>query len=131
MKHMTLEELKTLTMPVKLVCCDGYFRTPAKEIVVLSSTPDDNNLIPILGDDNIYSLLYTGSLHHYALHKQPNTKRFYERVGRQTWVADDGQMHSGLTQLGCDIKACDYFKTGRYFDWDMDSNKIIGKVEEE
>ena len=62
---------------------------------------------------------------------EPNIKRFYERVGLIAWISDDGQMHNGLTKLGCDIKACDYFKTGRYFDWDIDANKIVGKVEVE
>lgn len=130
MKPMTLEELQTLIMPVELVCFDGVCPTDYHEITVLASTPDKANYLPISAN-GLYGILYAETLKHYASHKQPIIKRFYEYVGSRKWYSDDGYSFDVLSVYKSSFDTNSLLKTGRYFYWDMDANKIIGKVEVE
>lgn len=129
-QRMTIEELGTLTLPTILECCDGYFNSIASTIEVFSSEIDKNGYLPIKTKDGRWATLFAENLQHYTS-KKPAPKRFYERVGLLDWISDDEQVHNGICIVGVGCYSSRLIKTGRYFDWDINANKIVGKVEVE
>ena len=133
-ERLTIEEIQALpkdAFPIIVTCDDGYSIGACSRITILSPLLIGLNSLAMVNKNGMITSIRIDALSHYpSLKPEPNTKRFYERVGTSFWVSDDGDAHNGVrSNKTTDVTT--RLKTGRYFDWDMDSNKIVGKVEVE
>ncbi len=78
--RMTIEELKTLTLPVTLECDDGYFTVNYEKITVLGI---GDTKIFIKDKYDIETTFLVKDLHHYPSFKQPKRK---VKKTRDAWI---------------------------------------------
>ena len=133
-QRLSIEELQAMpkeAFPVTVECDDGAFVSNCKRVVILSPIVDATNKLAITNFYGNYSALAAVELVHYpSLKPEPKIERFFEYLGAIHWYSEDKLKYfNGFSVFDtCGVSA-DLIKTGRYFDWDMDNNCIIGKVE--
>ena len=133
-ERLTIEEIQALpkdAFPFTVTCDDGFYTKRMKTITFISADVDKEDYLIAINSDGIWEPVSDHLLCHYPSLKEPKTNRFYELVGHTNWYSDCGLWLFGIDgarPTSGKLDLSDDIKTGRFFDWDMDANKIVGKV---
>lgn len=131
--RLTIEEIKNIPMsefPITVECDDGFYTDFLRVITLITNVANAAGMITIVNDSGYYEHMMDDHLMHFPSLKQPRIERFYEYTNCAYWYnKDDKRLMSdgSLSQLHSDNSSS--FKTGRYFDYDLDEKKIVGKVQ--
>ena len=133
-ERLTIEELQAMpkeAFPVTVTCDDGHFKKHMETLTFLNATIDKSGSLIALGGDGYWTSVSSDSIHRYpSLKPEPKIERFFEYIGSIYWYSEGKLKYfNGFSVFDtCGVSAA-LIKTGRYFDWDMDNNCIVGKVE--
>ena len=118
---MTLDELKELELPAKLVCCDGYYEVPYRHVTV---TAFNERYMLVIANNDLNDFLSTQALVHYK--PAPKMKRIVVERWISIYPGDEVYMYSSKENADLsaskDRIACEHIK----FEYEI--NEETGEV---